>query len=60
MKLRLELLKRLLRDDGSIWINIDEGESHYLKVVCDEVFGRDNFVMRGKNGFPLKTCGNVY
>lgn len=44
MKPRLELLRNLLRDDGSIWISIDDDESHYLKVLCDEVFGRVNFV----------------
>jgi len=44
MKSRIELLKNLLRDDGSIWINIDDDESHYLKVMCDEIFGRNNFV----------------
>ena len=44
VKNRLEIARQLLRDDGSIWINIDDNESHYLKVVCDEIFGRDNFV----------------
>lgn len=44
MRDRLELLRRLLREDGSIWISIDDGESHYLKVLCDEIFGRRNFV----------------
>lgn len=44
MKNRLEAARDLLCPDGSIWINIDDGESHYLKVLCDEVFGRDNFV----------------
>jgi adenine-specific DNA-methyltransferase len=44
MRDRLEILKRLLRNDGSIWINIDDIEGHYLKVLCDEVFGRRNFV----------------
>ena len=44
MKPRLEILKNLLRNDGSIWISIDDDESHYLKVMCDEVFGRQNFV----------------
>ncbi|QQR95622.1 MAG: site-specific DNA-methyltransferase [Bacteroidota bacterium] len=44
MKPRLEILKTLLRPDGTIWINIDAEESHYLKVMCDEVFGRQNFV----------------
>ncbi len=41
---RLRLLRELLSTDGSIWISIDDDESHYLKVVCDEVFGRQNFV----------------
>lgn len=44
MRERLELLKRLLRDDGSLWITIDDNEAHYLKVLCDEVFGRQNFL----------------
>lgn len=44
MKPRLELLRSLLTNDGSIWISIDDDESHYLKVMCDEVFGRQNFV----------------
>ena len=44
MKNRLEVAKELLRNDGSIWINIDDDEAHYLKVLCDGVFGRDNFV----------------
>jgi adenine-specific DNA-methyltransferase len=41
---RLELLRKLLSEDGSLWITIDDNESHYLKVLCDEVFGRSNFV----------------
>jgi len=41
---RLEMLRQLLADDGSLWITIDDNESHYLKVLCDEVFGRQNFV----------------
>ena len=41
---RLELLRDLLRDDGSIWVTMDDNEAHYLKVVMDEVFGRKNFV----------------
>ena len=44
MKPRLEILKNLLTDDGSIWISIDADESHYLKVLCDEIFGRKNFI----------------
>lgn len=41
---RLQLLRNLLSDDGSIWIQIDDEEQAYLKVMCDEVFGRSNFV----------------
>lgn len=44
MRDRIEQLKRLLTDDGSLWITIDDNEAHYLKVLCDEVFGRSNFV----------------
>lgn len=41
---RLQLLKELLAEDGSIWITLDDNEVHYLKVLCDEIFGRKNFV----------------
>lgn len=44
MRDRLEIIRNLLSDDGSLWITIDDNEAHYLKVVCDEVFGRANFV----------------
>ena len=44
IKPRLTLLKNLLSENGSIWISIDDDESHYLKVLCDEVFGRRNFI----------------
>ncbi len=44
MRDRLEALHRLLSDDGSIWISIDDNEVHYLKVVLDDIFGRSNFV----------------
>ncbi len=44
MRDRLELIHRLLGYDGSLWITIDDNESHYLKVLCDEIFGRQNFV----------------
>ncbi|RLB46108.1 MAG: site-specific DNA-methyltransferase [Deltaproteobacteria bacterium] len=44
MRDRLQLLRRLLARDGSLWITIDDNEAHYLKVLCDEVFGRFNFV----------------
>ena len=41
---RLEIIRTLLAEDGSLWITIDDNEAHYLKVVCDEVLGRKNFV----------------
>jgi adenine-specific DNA-methyltransferase len=41
---RLELLRDLLAEDGSIWVCIDDNEAHYLKVIMDEVFGRKNFI----------------
>ena len=44
MRDRLEIIRRLLADDGSLWITIDDNEAHYLKVLCDEVFGRGHFV----------------
>ena len=44
MKNRLEVAKDLLRDDGSIWISLDDEEVHYGKVLCDEIFGRENFI----------------
>lgn len=44
MKERLDILYVLLAEEGSIWISIDDDECHYLKVLCDEVFGRKNFV----------------
>jgi adenine-specific DNA-methyltransferase len=44
MRDRLEIIRRLMSDDGSLWITIDDNEAHYLKVLCDEVFGRSNFV----------------
>lgn len=42
---RLELLRELLSEDGSIWVSIDDNEGHYLKVIMDEVFGRSNFIL---------------
>ena len=44
MRDRLEMLRHLLSEDGSLWITIDDNECHYLKILCDEVFGRQNFV----------------
>ncbi len=44
MRDRLEIIRRLLSEDGSLWITIDDNECHYLKVLMDEVFGRTNCV----------------
>mgnify|MGYP001021336771 CR=1 FL=1 len=44
MRDRLEIIWRLLSEDGSLWITIDDNECHYLKVLCDEIFGRVNFI----------------
>lgn len=44
MKNRLELAKQLLSDTGSIFIQCDENESHYLKILCDEIFDRENLM----------------
>lgn len=41
---RIDMLRALLREDGSLWISIDDNEAHYLKVLCDELFGRSNFI----------------
>ncbi len=41
---RLEIIRNLIAEDGSLWITIDDNEAHYLKVLCDEVFGRNNFI----------------
>jgi len=44
MKPRISILKNLLSEDGLIWITLDDNEIHYFKVMCDEVFGRENFI----------------
>ncbi|APT33484.1 putative type III restriction-modification system HindVIP enzyme mod [Methylobacterium phyllosphaerae] len=44
MRDRLELIRRLLSPDGSLWVTLDDNEAHYFKVMADEVFGRDCFV----------------
>lgn len=44
MRNRLEVAKDLLRRDGAIFVNLDDVEAHYCKVLMDEVFGRENFV----------------
>jgi len=44
MRDRLEVIRNLMSKDGSLWITIDDNEAHYLKVLCDEIFGRSSFV----------------
>jgi adenine-specific DNA-methyltransferase len=41
---RLKLLHRLLADDGAIFISIDDNSLAYLKLICDEIFGKNNFI----------------
>ena len=48
---RLELLRNFLSKDGVIWIQIDDKEGAYLRVICDEIFGRNNFM----NSICIKT-----
>lgn len=62
---RVKLLHRLLAAEGSIWVSLDDNESHYFKCVCDEIFGRDNFVMdfiwRKRDGAPNdRKVGSVH
>ena len=61
MKNRLEIARELLKDDGIILIHIDDQEMHYLKLVADDIFGRDNFIATvprktrsGKSDVPYK------
>jgi len=44
MRNRILRLHKLLEQNGSLWITIDDNEAHYLKIICDEIFGRKNFV----------------
>lgn len=41
---RMVLLRELLSEDGSIWVTLDDNEAHYFKIMCDEIFGRSNFI----------------
>ena len=55
MRDRLEVLRHLLSKEGSIWINLDDNEGHYCKVLCDDVFGRVNFLAPQElNEMPVK------
>ncbi len=62
---RLALLRQLLRDDGSLWVTLDDAEAHYFKVLADEVFGRSNFIAtiawRKRDGAPNdRKMGSVH
>jgi adenine-specific DNA-methyltransferase len=65
MKNRLKIAKKLLRMDGSIFVQIDYNEDSYLKVLMDEIFGEDNFrnkivwKRRGGSANPAKQLNNV-
>lgn len=55
MKNRLEIARELLREDGAIFVQCDDNEQAYLKVLMDEIFGRENFVAN----CPRKTRGSA-
>jgi adenine-specific DNA-methyltransferase len=63
---RLRLARNLLKDDGVILISIDDAEVHHLRALCDEIFGRDNFIAcmvweKGrKNDAKLVSVGHEY
>ena len=65
MKNRLEIAKKLLANDGSIFIQIDDFEAGYLRVLMDEIFGKDNFrnqitwKRRGGSANPINRLNNV-
>ena len=44
MRDRLELILRLLSNNGSLWVTLDDNEAHYFRVMTDEIFGRPNFI----------------
>ncbi len=44
MRDRMKILAKLMREDGSIWISIDDSELYNLKILCDQIFGRENFL----------------
>ncbi|MBE0524289.1 MAG: site-specific DNA-methyltransferase [Methanosarcinales archaeon] len=63
---RLQLMKRLLSEDGSIYVHLDLHAGHYVKIIMDEIFGKDNFIneivwqkIRSSKG-QAKSFGNVH
>ncbi len=62
---RLQLLRDLLAEDGSIWVTLDDNEAHYFKVLMDEVFGRGRFIAdiawKRRDGAPNdRKVGSTY
>ena len=61
---RLKLARNLLRDDGVIFISIDDGEVAHLRIACDDIFGEENFiaeiVWEGANKNDAKQIGVVH
>jgi adenine-specific DNA-methyltransferase len=63
---RLKLLRELLRDDGVIFISIDDNEAHHLRMLMDEIFGEENFIAQlvwekgRKNDAKLFSVGHEY
>jgi adenine-specific DNA-methyltransferase len=63
---RLKLLRDLLKDDGVIFISIDDNEVHHLRMLMDEIFGEDNFIAQliwekgRKNDAKLFSVGHEY
>ena len=66
MKNRLDVAKRLLRNDGVICLQCDDNEMAYLKVLCDEIFGRENHInticvkMSELKGFKMGNRDNKF
>lgn len=62
MEPRLSAMWELLAPEGAIWIAIDDHEGHYLKVLCDRLFGRSSFISSiiwQKRAVPKITATNV-
>jgi len=62
---RLQLMKRLLAEDGSIWVHLDWHVGHYVKVILDEIFGKENFVNEiiwrcTSSHSNVRRCGNIH
>ena len=59
---RIKILHKLLSDDGSIWINLDDSEASYCKVMCDEIFSRKNYlneiIVATNKSFGFKSTSN--